>query len=66
MKKSIETAKVKAKDFSIKHPTVEVRVMDKPGRIAQPVSCGWVYKELVLEGWCTVAIYRGGERVDEH
>lgn len=59
-KKSLEIALVKAQALSKEHPEIEVKVMDKKGCKAICTSSNWIYRERVLEGYHTVATYKGG------
>ena len=63
MKKSISTAMDQAQQMSARNPEAVVRVMDKPKRQAVVVCFEWVYKERVLDGHVTVAVFKAGKEV---
>lgn len=62
-KKSLEIALVEAQKASKEYPNVELRVMDKKDCKAIYTGSSWIYRERVLEGYHTVATYKGGVRV---
>ena len=63
MKKSLKEALERAKQHSIKNPTVKVYVMDKP-RCRKPLvlTSQWCIKERMFEGYYEVATFLNGER----
>ena len=63
MKKSIAEAMQRAQQQSAEHPGVIVRVMDKPRKHAIVTASEWVYKERILDGYVTVAVFKDGKEV---
>jgi len=63
MKKSLEDARLRAVEYSRTAKGVLVRVMDKPRKRAVVNSSGWAYRELVLAGYATVAVFKDGKEV---
>ncbi len=63
LKKSLQDAKTRALQDSNKYPDVEMRVMDKKGCKAIYTASDWIYRERVLDGYHTVATYKGGEEI---
>jgi len=62
-KKSLEEAMRRARKVSKEYPEEIIRVMDKKGRKATYTSSNWIYKERVLEGYYTVAVYKNGKKL---
>lgn len=63
VKKSIIEAQKRALQISEEHPDLTVRVLDKSRKHAVVNTSDWVYRERVLEGWHTVATFKGGKEV---
>lgn len=63
MKKSIAEAMQRAQQQSAEHPHNTVRVMDKPRKHAVVTASEWVYKERILDGYVTVAVFKDGKEV---
>lgn len=63
MKKSLIEAHAEAKRMSEKFPDVIYYVMDKPRKRAGVYSSEWSRRELILEGWHTVAKYLNGKEI---
>lgn len=63
MKKSIAEAMQRAKAHSLEHLGITVRVLDRPRKHAVVCASEWIYKERVLEGWRTVAVFKDGKEV---
>lgn len=63
MKKSVESAKLRAQNFSAMYPGKIVWVFDKKGKRAVIVISGWVWHDRILEGWRPVVAYKAGKEV---
>lgn len=61
MKKSLKEATARAQRLSAEHPNNTVRVMDKPRNRAVVCASEWIYKERVLDGYVTVAVFKDGK-----
>ena len=62
-KKSLTEAENRARQHSVEHPSITVRVMDKYRKHAVVCASEWVYNERILDGWHTVVTYRNGKVV---
>ena len=51
-----------AAEMSRQHPGIFYRVMDRPGGAPVITGSDWVYRERVLMGWSTLAVFRSGVR----
>ena len=63
MKKSVIEARRRALENSEVAPDILIRVMDKPHKHAVICSHPLVYRERVLDGLHTVAVFRNGEEL---
>ena len=63
MKTTLKRAKETAAEFSAAAPDLTVRVMDKCDKQSVVTASEAVYRERVLDGYVTVAIYKGGVQV---
>lgn len=63
MKKSFVKALEEAQKHSEKFPTIHVWVMDKPRKSAVVCASDFVRRERILDGWATVAEFKGGNRL---
>lgn len=52
----------RAREMSRQHPDIFYRVMDRPGGTPVITGSDWVYRERVLMGWNTLAVFRSGVR----
>ena len=52
----------RAREMSHQHPGIFYRVMDRPGGAPVITGSDWVYRERVLMGWSTLAVFRSGVR----
>lgn len=62
-KKSLENARREAMQLSSMFPPKPYRVMDKKGEKSICTGLDWVYRERIMEGWNTVAVYINGREV---
>ena len=63
MKKRVIEARERAKSMSEQFPDVIYYVMDKPRKHAGVYCSEWSHRELILEGWHTVARYMNGKEI---
>lgn len=52
----------RTREMSRQHPGIFYRVMDRPGGTPVITGSDWVYRERVLMGWNTLAVFRSGVR----
>lgn len=63
MKKSLQEALNRAKAMSIEHPDIEYDVMDKRGCRACVHSDIGLHIQKAIDGYVTVARFKGGEEL---
>lgn len=63
MKISVEEKMKEAEQMSLQYPDVLYRVMDKTGQRAIVTGNPWVYRERIIDGYFTVATFKGGKQI---
>lgn len=63
MKISVEEKMKEAEQMSLQYPDVLYRVMDKTGQRAIVTGNPLVYRERIIDGYFTVATFKGGKQI---